>query len=467
MDNFFQQAIAHHSAMTRQFFNDPFFTGFGGGGFGDRGGGGGRGGGGSRREPPRRQAAPHNRQSRPSRQARRCELPPQQLRMQQQQRAGGTTSTLAREGITAARPFSSSGGTFSSPSSSSSTTALGGGWFKKSNPPNSSFKRCGSHVVVTSSGSGGKSRPFFVASFANVSTRKRTHRDMSVGKKWDLRVKVKTTEPRGYSSSAQSSSENNASPRRFHVVFGWSESSFFTLVGDAGLQRWHVEKIRTRRGGGVVGKKIIASEADDDLKTNRFYAVSLCADGEDFEIYVNGRRLFAEFEEETGDALGALVEVEGEVGVGAHQSKTIFKEFELDCPDNVEPKYSSPSRSETPQLRLKDSGGSKTTTTLQKGKPDKGKEQLTQDDHTVLQGVDPSLAVTVERDIVHHSTGVSFDDVVGLKDAKRLLKEAVTLPLLLPESKGFLSFLDFLDFFAFFGFFLLFWWSFLFPLFLL
>jgi hypothetical protein len=90
---------------------------------------------------------------------------------------------------------------------------------------------------------------------------------MSVGKKWSIEVNIKTTETKGYSSSAQRSSES--SNRRFHIVFGWQESSFYTLVGDAGYHRWQLEKIRTKRGGNVVGKKIIASESDDDLKTNR------------------------------------------------------------------------------------------------------------------------------------------------------------------------------------------------------
>lgn len=198
----------------------------------------------------------------------------------------------------------------------------------------------------------------------------------------------------------------------------------------------------------MVGKNIIASELDDELQSNRFYTVSISADDDDLQIHVNGRRLFAHFEEETGDALGAVVEVDGEVGVAAHRSKTIFKEFELDCPAKLpgEHKHTGvPRRSATPQqpLRLKGSGGGSKTTHPQKGtlgNPGKSgkacwKGQQMQEDNTLLEGVDPSLAVTVERDIMHRSTGVSFDDVVGLKDAKRLLKEAVTLPLLLPESK--------------------------------
>ncbi|PFH32907.1 katanin-like family protein [Besnoitia besnoiti] len=43
------------------------------------------------------------------------------------------------------------------------------------------------------------------------------------------------------------------------------------------------------------------------------------------------------------------------------------------------------------------------------------------------------LAAMLERDILREPLQVSFDDVAGLSDAKRLLKEAVILPSLLPE----------------------------------
>lgn len=44
-----------------------------------------------------------------------------------------------------------------------------------------------------------------------------------------------------------------------------------------------------------------------------------------------------------------------------------------------------------------------------------------------------SFRDTVERDIMQQSLGVSFDDVVALRNAKRLLNEAVVLPFIIPE----------------------------------
>ena len=48
-------------------------------------------------------------------------------------------------------------------------------------------------------------------------------------------------------------------------------------------------------------------------------------------------------------------------------------------------------------------------------------------------GDDPRLVETIERDIIQNDLGVSFDDIASLGEAKRLLNEAVTLPLIIPE----------------------------------
>lgn len=39
----------------------------------------------------------------------------------------------------------------------------------------------------------------------------------------------------------------------------------------------------------------------------------------------------------------------------------------------------------------------------------------------------------LERDVLETSPGVRWDDVAGLSEAKRLLEEAVVLPLWMPE----------------------------------
>ncbi|XP_027344768.1 katanin p60 ATPase-containing subunit A1 [Abrus precatorius] len=49
------------------------------------------------------------------------------------------------------------------------------------------------------------------------------------------------------------------------------------------------------------------------------------------------------------------------------------------------------------------------------------------------EGPDPELAAMLERDVLETSPGVRWDDVAGLTEAKRLLEEAVVLPLWMPE----------------------------------
>ncbi|XP_058192396.1 katanin p60 ATPase-containing subunit A1-like isoform X2 [Rhododendron vialii] len=49
------------------------------------------------------------------------------------------------------------------------------------------------------------------------------------------------------------------------------------------------------------------------------------------------------------------------------------------------------------------------------------------------EGPDSDLAAMLERDVLDSTPGVTWDDVAGLTEAKRLLEEAVVLPLWMPE----------------------------------
>lgn len=49
------------------------------------------------------------------------------------------------------------------------------------------------------------------------------------------------------------------------------------------------------------------------------------------------------------------------------------------------------------------------------------------------KGDDCHLVDIIEQDVIEHDLGVSFEQIASLEDAKRLLDEAVTLPLIIPE----------------------------------
>ncbi|KAJ4821465.1 Katanin p60 ATPase-containing subunit A1 [Rhynchospora pubera] len=65
---------------------------------------------------------------------------------------------------------------------------------------------------------------------------------------------------------------------------------------------------------------------------------------------------------------------------------------------------------------------------LQSGGVEEGKGKKGQ-----YEGPDMDLAAMLERDVLDNSPGVRWDDVAGLSEAKRLLEEAVVLPLWMPE----------------------------------
>ena len=52
-----------------------------------------------------------------------------------------------------------------------------------------------------------------------------------------------------------------------------------------------------------------------------------------------------------------------------------------------------------------------------------------------VPGVDGVLAEVIQRDIIAKDLGVTFDDIAALDEAKRLLNEAVVLPLLVSSQR--------------------------------
>jgi SpoVK/Ycf46/Vps4 family AAA+-type ATPase len=65
---------------------------------------------------------------------------------------------------------------------------------------------------------------------------------------------------------------------------------------------------------------------------------------------------------------------------------------------------------------------------FQSSDAEEGKSKKSQYD-----GPDGDLAAMLERDVLDSTPGVRWDDVAGLSEAKRLLEEAVVLPLWMPE----------------------------------
>lgn len=81
------------------------------------------------------------------------------------------------------------------------------------------------------------------------------------------------------------------------------------------------------------------------------------------------------------------------------------------------------------------STGKKGSVKATSGKPDSvnGDAEDGKTKKVQYEGPDADLAAMLERDVLDSSPGVRWDDVAGLTEAKRLLEEAVVLPLWMPE----------------------------------
>ncbi|CAN1761641.1 Katanin p60 ATPase-containing subunit A1 [Linum perenne] len=86
-------------------------------------------------------------------------------------------------------------------------------------------------------------------------------------------------------------------------------------------------------------------------------------------------------------------------------------------------------------VRASTAGGKKTTAAGKSSKPDSINGDVDDDKPKKPQyeGPDADLAAMLERDVLETTPGVRWDDVAGLSEAKRLLEEAVVLPLWMPE----------------------------------
>lgn len=61
------------------------------------------------------------------------------------------------------------------------------------------------------------------------------------------------------------------------------------------------------------------------------------------------------------------------------------------------------------------------------------KSELEEEKKFECHGMERELADTLERDIVQKNPNIHWDDIADLQEAKRLLEEAVVLPMWMPE----------------------------------
>ncbi len=79
------------------------------------------------------------------------------------------------------------------------------------------------------------------------------------------------------------------------------------------------------------------------------------------------------------------------------------------------------------------SSGRNTATKELSSDPSDTEQLLAHCTSELLQAHDRAIVETVMRDVVQRDLGVTFEDIASLHTAKRLLNEAIVLPLIMPE----------------------------------
>ena len=90
------------------------------------------------------------------------------------------------------------------------------------------------------------------------------------------------------------------------------------------------------------------------------------------------------------------------------------------------------SRSSAPKAPAPSRGG-RGAVRPERAKPSTGKSGKSDEKKFDGSGYDKDLVDALERDIVQRNPNVSWDSVAGLEEPKKLLKEAVILPLIMPD----------------------------------
>mmetsp|Transcript_16360 Transcript_16360/g.52003 ORF Transcript_16360/g.52003 Transcript_16360/m.52003 type:complete len:733 (-) Transcript_16360:63-2261(-) len=328
----------------------------------------------------------------------------------------------------------------SSPSPGWERVAMGGGWVEHRvrqhgvtlQKQGGSFQVCGLHTVLEGYGT----TPFLCT---------REHRSSSsaaaaLASGWfDLEAQVKC---------ARSSDPGPTPPRAFHLVLAFrSPSDYLALVGDAGARSWRVER---RRASGRAAETLCTA-VDARLHPNAFVTVLVQARGNRLSLDADGEPVITDAR--VGKSEESLA---GGVGVAAARGKTIVKNWVV-TPAGGGSGAAPHSASASVAAPTMGAGASRVPPSPVRRQPHSHRAPRTPSTSTspasaaaaaaapaaaappapaagsIPPDADPALARAIERDVIEAELGVTFADIASLADAKRLLNEAVALPLLVPE----------------------------------
>ena len=163
---------------------------------------------------------------------------------------------------------------------------------------------------------------------------------------------------------------------------------------------------------------------DSTLRPNVFYNLLLQVRGAEVSLDANGVALFT--------SVRVPDSASGAIGVMARRSTFMIKGWSVWSSSLAETAPRRASSSQPPSGL----GGAGVAAVAYDGAPSASESETKRDHHGVYESVswdERHLTELIERDIIDSDLGVRFDDIAALDTAKRLLKEAVVLPSIVPE----------------------------------
>ena len=148
------------------------------------------------------------------------------------------------------------------------------------------------------------------------------------------------------------------------------------------------------------------------------------------------------------NSTSALMGLSGPLGVLAHSSKSAFKGWKVYCPKSAAtnvPRKAINNRDivgNSHQSQQKDGAFASQNAASRTGEGGLRQHKIASffDEDALLprrfvglSGDEPHIISQVEDDIIDRNLGTSFDDIAALAEAKRLLNEAIALPIMVPE----------------------------------
>eukprot|EP00741_Cyanophora_paradoxa_P014935 tig00020830_g14409.t1 len=205
---------------------------------------------------------------------------------------------------------------------------------------------------------------------------------------------------------------------RFNGITGTS-ANFICLSMNASEKVWKAERYVD---GGV--QAMYGQAQDRSLAPNASASVEIKVRGRRVTLVSNGKPVFSDLEVPQVDAL------RGPVGLASWKTRLEVRGWSL-APQGAPGGPPAATASAAPAAPLVAAPAPRPptpgTTTPPWWRPSSGRAR------TPFPSSVPPADPVLPQDILDRPLGVTFDDIAGLADAKRLLNEAVVLPLIIPE----------------------------------